>query len=285
MMTKTRSIVFLGATALLLGCTAGVNPTMTGAAGAGPGAAGNSGGGTTGSGGTSSGSAGTGFGFDASLDIPVSDTKSDGVCSASMTPAEPVPLDLYVLMDASLSMNEATSTGTKWGDVRTAMETFFESQSSAGLGVGLKFFPGVQSAANATCSSDGPDTAACGAYGPCDRRKTCVGRPVDDRGLATLRERGDLREQHLLTHQVLRQWRSYCAAGPTAPATACAGCTDFAGYCHLRDRCDAAYYATPDVAVGLLDGTTGGQAATLKTCSRRRTRQATRRRGRRWLAR
>jgi hypothetical protein len=58
---------------------------------------------------------------------------------------------------------------------------------------------------------------------------------------------------------------SYCAAGPMAPTTACGGCTDFAGYCHLRDRCDAAYYATPDVPVGMLDGTTGGHAAMLNT--------------------
>ena len=57
--------------------------------------------------------------------------------------------------------------------------------------------------------------------------------------------------------------RELLRRGRSAPTTACAGCSDFAGYCHLRDRCDAAYYATPDVAVGLLDGTTGGQAAML----------------------
>ena len=206
-----------------------------------------------------------------------------------MTAAEPVPLDLYVLMDASLSMNETTTAGTTSGrDVRNAMKTFFESQSSAGLGVGLKFFPGVQSAATATCTSDGPDTAACGAYGPCDRRKTCVGSAtVDDGGLAALRDaRPPAAADHLLAHQGLHAAASYCAAGPTAPATACRGCTDFAGYCHLRDRCDAAYYATPDVAVGMLDGTKGGQAAMLKHVARPpRARPATRRRARRWRAR
>jgi hypothetical protein len=54
---------------------------------------------------------------------------------------------------------------------------------------------------------------------------------------------------------------SYCASAGTG--TCAAACTTFAGYCHLRDRCDAAFYAMPDVAVGTLDGTTGGQAATL----------------------
>ena len=54
---------------------------------------------------------------------------------------------------------------------------------------------------------------------------------------------------------------NYCASAGTG--TCPTACTTFPGYCHLRDRCDAAYYATPDVAVGTLDGTNGGQAATL----------------------
>ena len=41
--------------------------------------------------------------------------RADGVCSATMTAAEPVPLDLYVLMDTSLSMNETTSTPGRSG--------------------------------------------------------------------------------------------------------------------------------------------------------------------------
>ena len=112
-MTKTL-LAGLGATALLFGCSqAGIRPTdPTGTAGAS--GAGNSGAGTTGSGGTSSGSAGTGggIGFDASFDLGGNDVRVDGVCSSTMTAAEPVPLDLYVLMDASLSMNETTSAGT-----------------------------------------------------------------------------------------------------------------------------------------------------------------------------
>jgi hypothetical protein len=263
-MNKTRAIVGIGATALFFGCSAGVKPTpFDGGGGAGPGA-----GGTTGSGG-SMGSGGSGTsgstGFDAAIDLSVSDTKSDGVCSSTMTAAEPVPLDLYVLMDASLSMNETTTAGTSKGnDVRTALKTVFESQSSAGLGVGLKFFPGVQSGAPATCTGDGPDTA-CGNYGPCDRRKTCVGSATSTPSVTPLCV--DASTCGTSTCSLIQDCGSgsYCAKGPTAPATACMNCNTFAGYCHLRDRCDAAYYATPDVAVGNLDGTTGGQAAMLNT--------------------
>ena len=154
-MMNVRTIAYLGATALLFGCSAGVKPTPFDGGGGGPGAGGNSGGGTTGAGGNGTG----GSGFDGSFDFPPTDAPGDGVCALSMTAAEPVPLDLYVLMDSSLSMNETTSTGTKWGDVRLAMKSFFESQSSAGLGVGLEYFPGVQSGAPATCTGDGPDPA------------------------------------------------------------------------------------------------------------------------------
>jgi hypothetical protein len=258
-MKNTRSIVCLGATALLFGCSAGVKPTPFDGGGGTTGAGNTTGGGTTGTGGSGTG----GSGFDASLDIPIGDAKSDGVCSKTTTAAEPVPLDLYVLMDSSLSMKETTSTGNKWDDVRTAMKGFFESQSSAGLGVGLKYFPGTQSTAAATCATDGPDTA-CGAYGPCDRRKTCVATATSTTEVSPLCVSATTCGATTCSLiKTCNNGASYCAAGPTAPATACAGCSDFAGYCHLRDRCDAAFYATPDVAVGTLDGTNGGQAATL----------------------
>jgi hypothetical protein len=262
-MKNMRTIVWLGATALFLGCSAGVKPTpIDGGGGTGPGGT-TGGGGTTGSGGT--GTSGS-TGFDGSFDISVNDMRADGVCSATMTAAEPVPLDLYVLMDASLSMNETTTAGTsKWTDVRNAMKTFFESQSAAGLGVGLKFFPGVQSGAPATCAGDGTDPA-CGDFGPCDRRKTCVGTATSTTEVSPLCvSTATCGSASCSLIKSCNNGASYCAAGPTAPSTVCPGCGDFAGYCHLRDRCDAAYYATPDVAVGMLDGTTGGQAAMLNT--------------------
>src|SRR5436190_3482282 len=109
-MTKTHSFACSGATALCLvlglGCSAGVKPTMpTGTAGTGSGTAGTSGGGTTGVG---SGGVGN-TGFDASFDISTADSKSDGVCAATMTAAEPLPLDLYVTVDLSKSMALAIS--------------------------------------------------------------------------------------------------------------------------------------------------------------------------------
>src|SRR4030095_7721790 len=138
-MNNARSILWVGATVLLFGCTAGTKATSGSAGTSGTGTAGTSGTGTAGtSGGGITGTARAGTGFDANFDLSGGDHPGDGVCSTTMTAAEPVPLDLYVLMDSSLSMNEATSAGpSKWTTVKTAMKSFFESQSSAGLGVGL----------------------------------------------------------------------------------------------------------------------------------------------------
>src|SRR5262245_15691075 len=124
-MTKTPSIACLGALSLplLFGCSAGVKATEPdGGGGSGPGT-----GGTTGTGGSS----GT-TGIDASFDFMPTDRPGDGVCSATMTAAEPVPLDLYVLMDSSKSMLEATTAGpSKWDALRSAMNMFFTDPAAA----------------------------------------------------------------------------------------------------------------------------------------------------------
>ena len=256
MMTKTRSIGFLGATALLLGCTAGVNPTMTGTAGTGSGVAGNSGAGTTGSGGIG----GTGSGFDASFDLGGgNDMRVDGVCSIGTTPAEPVPLDLYVMVDVSKSMARAMSAGTmtKWDAVRSALNSFFST--SAGLGAGLGYFPAVQPSllSTPTCTTDGP----CGTFGPCDRRKTCVQTGTSTTVVVPLCTDNTtcLSNQTCALIQDCGE-PNYCAADGAAT---CAGCTTFPGYCHARDICDANAYATPAVAIAPLSGSATGQAATL----------------------
>ena len=257
MKTTIRSILCLGATALLFGCTAGTKATgMPGTGGSGTGTAGTTGsGGTTGTGGSLS--------FDGGHDITVGDTSSDGVCATTTTAAEPVPLDLYVTVDLSKSMNlllPNSSTMTKWDAVKSALNTFFASPQSMGIGAGLGFFPLVQSVP-ATCTTDTP----CATYGPCDRRKTCVSTnssttvPVPlciDNTSCTTGQNCDLIQQC--------SDGSYCAVDGTGTCSA-AGCTPYAGYCHARDVCDATQYATPVVPIAALSGSATGQAATLMT--------------------
>jgi hypothetical protein len=256
---KTQSIALLAAALALTACTAGTNPGVAGAAGS-------SGGGMTGTGarggGAGTGTGGTGApGMDGGLtDISVGEPLGpDSACFSNPTVAQPVPLDLYVLMDSSLSMNEMTTAGTtKWADVRTAMGMFFDN--SPGLGVGLKFFPGVQSGAPATCTGDGPDTA-CGSFGPCDRRKTCVNTNGSTTAVSPLCV--DASTCGTQTCALIKDCGggNYCASAGTG--TCNAACTNFAGYCHLRDICTPSYYATPDVAVGTLPAAAAGLKASL----------------------
>jgi hypothetical protein len=248
--------------AALCGCTAGVKPATTanggssaagvaGSTGSGgggnviTGAAGNTGaGGTTGTSGSS--------GFDASL-------PDARVCEVTTTKAEPLPLDLYVMVDLSRTMMRATSSGSsKWDAVRSAMKTFFSDPQSAGLGAGIGYFPAVQPNIPPTCTED----MACGAFGPCDRRKTCVQAGgttnvvvplcVDNsscaagQACALIQDCGE---------------PNFCAADGAGRCAA--NCTTFPGYCHARDVCDPQVYATPVVPIAALSGSGTGQAATL----------------------
>ncbi len=65
-----------------------------------------------------------------------------GACAATKETAKLVPLDIYVMMDQSGSMSETTSSGsTKWAAIKTAISSFLGDPSSAGIGVGIGYFP------------------------------------------------------------------------------------------------------------------------------------------------
>lgn len=81
-------------------------------------------------------------------------------CASEVFDGVQVPLDMYVMLDKSSSMD---SNG-KWQNVTNALSTFFSDAGSAGIGVGLQFFP-LQSAnpPPSSCMTD----QDCGQYGPC----------------------------------------------------------------------------------------------------------------------
>jgi hypothetical protein len=253
-MTTIRTITFLGAAALIAGCTAGTKASNAGSAGSGMGTAGA---------GATAGSGGTGGSVpDASFDFGGDRTNNDGFCFSNPVTAEPVPLDLYVTIDLSKSLNlnlPNSTTTTKWDAVKAAMNSFFSDPKSMGLGAGLGFFPIVQSVP-ATCTADG----ACGAYAPCDRRKTCVATNKTttvvvplciDNSTCGAGQSCDLIQSC--------SDGSYCAADGTGNCGTT--CTPYAGYCHGRDVCDFNAYATPVVPIAPLPGSNTGQAMTLAT--------------------
>lgn len=87
------------------------------------------------------------------------------VCSEQVHAAQPAPLDLLLLVDASSSMLQAaTGSGTKHALVRDALAAFVRDPGSTGLGVGLQFFPLPM---ETECTSD----ADCGPYGASGKRE------------------------------------------------------------------------------------------------------------------
>ena len=264
-MTYAR-FAWLFAVALAFGCSAGVtgksgsggsNGTSTGGSGGSNASGGHGGSSSTGGSNGSGGSSSTGgfSGTDASL---------DGACAASTVGAQPVPLDLYFLMDSSKSMNDQTGAGTtKWVAVSSALNTFFTDAGSAGLGVALKYFPDEQAKAPATCSITSDCTVNGTSYGACDFRDTCVSSGASTSAVSPLCIDASSCGTQTCSRIKSCTDGSYCAAGPTAPATACAGCTDFPGYCHLRDICTPSQYAAPNVKLGTLPGAASGLNSSL----------------------
>ncbi|WP_437954838.1 hypothetical protein WME76_25105 [Sorangium sp. So ce119] len=91
----------------------------------------------------------------------------DMSCAGETSTAELVPLDLYIMLDASGSMDENISRNvTKWDAVTQALEAFFTDPQSAGLGVGLQYFPLRDPGVPETCTA----SSQCGANGPCQLR-------------------------------------------------------------------------------------------------------------------
>jgi len=66
---------------------------------------------------------------------------SDEKCAEESHAAEIVPLDLLLLFDKSGSMGQDAGGKSKWDMAREALSAFLQDNKSAGLGVGLQFFP------------------------------------------------------------------------------------------------------------------------------------------------
>ncbi len=73
-------------------------------------------------------------------------------CATSTVQANLAPVDLFVLFDRSASMGYKS----KWAAATAALTSFFQSKSSAGLNIALRFFP-QDGCDNVTC-----DATACG---------------------------------------------------------------------------------------------------------------------------
>jgi hypothetical protein len=206
-------------------------------------------------GGGSSGAAGSGT-AGSSTDGPGrvigADALGDAACATATQRAEQVPLDIYVMMDSSGSMLDfvsATGTTTKWTAVRAALIAFLQDPQSAGIGVGLQYFPLVQPGVPETCES----AAECAGFGPCDILRTCSMTPT----VTTCASNADCRGGGgtCVRLGVCGASGGYCAPPGGACSTAASDeCLAIAGYCLARDKCDVPSYTAPAVEVSPLPG-------------------------------
>lgn len=92
-------------------------------------------------------------------------------CAGNLVEAQRIPLDMYVMLDVSGSMTEATAGDpaiTKWQAVSSALADFVKDPASDGIGMGLQVFPIRHPDVPASCKRN----LDCGDFGPCFLR-TC----------------------------------------------------------------------------------------------------------------
>lgn len=127
--------------ACLVACSVGAEP--------------GTGGGGSGTGGATTVSASGGFG----TSTQSGGAGTGGGCVGKRSVAEPLPLDLFVMLDQSGSMLQDAGNGdTRWNAVKAAITSFVQAPASDGIGIGLQFFgigqPLASGCYQETCTTD-----------------------------------------------------------------------------------------------------------------------------------
>jgi hypothetical protein len=109
---------------------------------------------SAGNGGGGSGSTGEfgsgGFGPSGGNQTPIT---QEEICQTMTAEAEPVAVDMYVILDQSVSMAETTASGgTRWDAVTAAIGSFVNDARSNGIGVGIDYF-GIGADPEANCDA------------------------------------------------------------------------------------------------------------------------------------
>jgi Mg-chelatase subunit ChlD len=162
-MLPRRLVRLVCVAALAAACNqAQVNSGKAGAAPERPGGSGGSGGPATG---------GPGVSLPDASSAPAAPDVAPAQCAAETHKAESAPLDLMLLLDSSGSMMGAAGTRTKWQTAQAALSSFVSDPKSAGLNVGLQFFPPFTACTtDGDCLTGAPDRSLL-----CSRRQVCAG--------------------------------------------------------------------------------------------------------------
>jgi hypothetical protein len=235
-------------------------------------------------GGTASGSAGT-----------ISGASGSGGpdCAGDLVMGQPVPVDVYIMLDISGSMDSATgATGvTKWSAVKGALNTFLMDAESAGLGVAIQYFPLQKPAVPSTCAMDAECTEAGGTcllkycalyadgYAQCASDADCMNPLVKDDGpcqeskcrLSGAACTDDAACQTRATNvgpcvalgRCQQDMSRVCEAETLCSAgNPCVAVTS--NFCVHETQCDQDTYAAPAVEFGELPGAAGALVASIE---------------------
>lgn len=180
---------------------------------------------------------------------PAGGETAGGACAGAIVKGEPIPLDIHVMLDSSTSMGEPVDADTsKWAAVKLALSDFIQDEASAGLSVGIQYFPLASTVVPTSCSSsdDCSEGGECiakhcpGAYQLYGEFLACDPLPCFSGSCVPL---------------------AYCAAEPTQVCSeAGADCGGGAGTCTATASstcaysasCDAGEYAVPAEEIALL---------------------------------
>ncbi|MEM9073903.1 MAG: vWA domain-containing protein [Myxococcota bacterium] len=192
----------------------------------------------------------TDTGVDTGSDAARRDTSvpDGGECAGEVALAEPIPVDLILMLDRSGSMLFPTESGqAKWDVLTGSLNDFLLDDDSAELGLGLSVFPQNVPGVPNTCVND----SQCGTQGP------CVLRVCQEAGVRPCTDDADC------SAGVSCLDFGWCAANNAFGCFPIGGtaCTSTGGpggecvarsnsFCRLAESCDVAQYATPSIEVG-----------------------------------
>jgi hypothetical protein len=225
--------------------------------------AGGSSAGTTGSGGVSNASGGAPL---VGIAGTFGTSGSGPSCAGDITTAKLVPLDIYLMLDSSGSMLNTTSllAPDKWTEVGDALVAFVGDDRSAGIGLGLQYFPLRMPGVPDICNAD----AQCGEGGPCTS-KICYNVAAETGLFLDCEDETDCLYDTLLVPECLSL--GDCSVDPDAycfteyPEETCDGgaCTP-TGFCTRTASCDAAAYAAAEVPIAELPGAAAALVSSLQ---------------------
>ena len=193
---------------------------------------------------------------------------SNAACGTETSAARPVPFDLLILLDASASMLDMSSAqSTKWDAVKGALEAFLQADASAGIGVGLQYFPVLKPNTPASCTNN----AECGESGPC-ALKYCFnsdnGIPCEVETDCSTTAGGSTGP--CVPFAFCSKNPDYLCANPGSACQALNASQDLgtcqqtaAGYCEHPTSCDVAQYSVPAVAIAPLPDAAAGLIASI----------------------